>query len=191
VLARGLRALRTVFLDRDGTLNVKPPNGEYITSPGDLVMLPGAAQAVAQLNAVGLRTVLVTNQRWLSGPTGDLACFAAIQARLDQLLAAQGAWLDASYYCPHAIGTCDCRKPDPGMLRRAAREYRFDLARAVIVGDSYADLKAGWSVGAATILLHVSGANITDGAAAMLPDAVADDLPAAVRVILRTLDQAG
>ena len=110
-------------------------------------MLPGAAHAVAQLNAVGLRTVLVTNQRWLSGPTGDPACFAAIQARLDQLLAAEGAWLDASYYCPHAIGSCDCRKPGPGMLRRAAREHRFDLARAVIVGDSDADLMAGRSVG--------------------------------------------
>jgi len=155
-------------------------------------MLPGAARAVAQLNAVGLRTVLVSNQRWLSGPTGDPACFAAIHARLERLLAVEGAWLDVSYYCPHAIGSCECRKPGSGMLRRAAREYGFNLAQTVIVGDTQADLEAGRSVGAATILLRADNVNSTGGASAsVLADAVADDLPAAVRIILQTLDQAG
>ena len=80
--AAGRPAIRTVFLDRDGTLNVKPPEGEYITSPADLVLLPGAARAVADLNAAGLFTVLVTNQRWLSAPIADPALYAAIHARL-------------------------------------------------------------------------------------------------------------
>ena len=182
MLAIGLATVRTVFMDRDGTLNVKPPDGEYITSPDDLVMIAGAARAVAQLNASGLRTVLVTNQRWLSGPAGDAACFAEVQARLHQLLAAEGAWLDASYHCPHALDSCDCRKPAPGMLRRAATDHQFDLLRAVIVGDSDADVEAGRSVGAATILLRADASDISADA-----DAVAADLPAAVRIILQAV----
>jgi D-glycero-D-manno-heptose 1,7-bisphosphate phosphatase len=179
VPASRLRDLSTVFLDRDGTLNVKAPEGGYITSPADLVLLPGAAQAVARLNAAGLRTILVTNQRWLSGPGADPQGYAAIQARLDELLAGEGARLDACFHCPHAAASCDCRKPGSGMLRRAAREYRFDLARAVIVGDAETDMAAGRSVGAAAILLW----DCRD-AASSIADAVVADLPAAVRLIL-------
>lgn len=180
MLAHRLRAVSTVFLDRDGTLNVKPLAGEYITSPAELVLLPGAAQAVAQLNAAGLRTVLVTNQRWLSGPSGDPERYAAIHARLEELLAARGARLDASFHCPHASATCDCRKPGGGMLRRAAAEHRFDLAHAVIIGDSETDMEAGRSAGTVAIFLRGDRA----GPAASMADAVVDDLPAAVRLIL-------
>ena len=177
-----LRYVSTVFLDRDGTINVKPAEGGYITSPAQLVLLPGAAQAVARLNAAGLRTVLVTNQRWLSGAAADPARYAAIHARLEYLLAADGAWLDAAYHCPHAVASCGCRKPEPGMLLRAAADHRIELQRAVIIGDSDADLAAGRSVGAATILLR---RDQTGPAAANADaDAVADDLHAAVRVIL-------
>jgi D-glycero-D-manno-heptose 1,7-bisphosphate phosphatase len=179
--APSLRAIHTVFLDRDGTINVKAPEGQYVTSPADLVLLPGAAQAVARLNAAGMRTVLVTNQRWLSGPSGNSARYAAIHARLTQLLAAEGAWLDAAYHCPHSPGTCDCRKPHPGMLLRAAGELRFELDSAVIIGDSDSDLLAGRAAGTSTILLR-SGA---DGPAAAIAAAVADDLASAVRLILK------
>jgi len=175
-----LRAITTVFLDRDGTLNVKAPEGEYITSPADLVLLPGAAHAVAQLNAAGLRTILVTNQRWLSSPASDPGRYAAIQARLAELLAAEGAWLDASFHCPHPAGSCDCRKPGNGMLLRAAREHRLDLARAVIVGDTEDDMVAGRSAGTAGILLRDRSPDTT----ASIADAVVTDLPAAVRLIL-------
>ena len=185
--APGLGAVRTVFLDRDGTINVRAPEGEYVTSPADLVLLPGAARAVASLNAAGLRTVLVTNQRWLSGPGGDAARYAAIHARLTQLLAAEGATLDAAYHCPHAAASCDCRKPRPGMLRRAAREHRIDLDRAVIIGDSESDLMAGRAAGAATILLRPGA----DGRPVAGADIVADDLPAAVGLILQARGATG
>lgn len=171
----------TVFLDRDGTINAKPPEGQYITSPARLVLLPGAARAIARLNATRVRTVLVTNQRWLSGPAADPACYAAIHARLEQLLAAEGAWLDAAYHCPHAVASCDCRKPEPGMLLRAARDHRIALDNAVIIGDSHADLVAGRSAGTATILLRRGAA----GQNAASADAVADDLDAAIRLILQ------
>jgi D-glycero-D-manno-heptose 1,7-bisphosphate phosphatase len=180
ISALNLRSLHTVFLDRDGTINVKAASGEYVTSPAELVLLPGAAKAVAALNAAGLRTILVTNQRWLSEKSGDPGRYAAVHARLEQLLAREGAWLDAAYHCPHANRACDCRKPGAGMLRRAAREHSFDLAQAVIVGDSDTDLLAGQAAGTATILLRSSGGE------AVGADAVVEDLRAAVRLILHS-----
>ncbi|OBA57558.1 histidinol phosphate phosphatase [Mycobacterium sp. 1100029.7] len=170
-----LRNVRTVFLDRDGTINVKAADGAYIRSPAELVLLPDAAQAVAALNAAGLRTVLVTNQRWLSEPSTDPAHFAAIQQRLRDLLAAHGAHLDAEYHCPHAADSCDCRKPLAGMLVRAAREHGFELTESVMIGDSDADVAAGRAAGAVTVLLRVGGGDA---------DYVVDDLAAAVRLIL-------
>jgi D-glycero-D-manno-heptose 1,7-bisphosphate phosphatase len=173
-----LRRVGTVFLDRDGTINVKAAAGHYVTSPADLVLLPGAGRAIAALNGARLRTVLVTNQRWLSEPGADPRRYAAVHARLEQLLAHEGGWLDAAYHCPHAEGVCDCRKPAPGLLLRAAQEHGFDLSEAVMVGDSEADLMAGRSAGSATILLRAEG-GAADGA-----DVVVEDLAAAVSLIL-------
>jgi D-glycero-D-manno-heptose 1,7-bisphosphate phosphatase len=179
----GLRAGSTVFLDRDGTINARPAAGAYITSPAELVLLPGAAAAIASLNAAGLRTVLVTNQRWLSGPAADPAGYAAIHARLERLLVDQDAWLDAAYHCPHSAACRDCRKPAPGMLLQAARDHQVELSKAVMIGDSDTDLQAGRSAGTATILLRADGHRAPAGNA----DAVVRDLPAAVRLILREL----
>lgn len=176
--AADLRNVRTVFLDRDGTINVGAAEGEYIRSPAELVLLAGSARAIAALNAAGLRTVLVTNQRWLSEKSADPAVFAAIQRRLGELLAREGARLDAAYHCPHAANSCDCRKPLAGMLLRAAQEHHFDLAESVMIGDSDIDMMAGRAAGTATILLR-PGAEESDGA-----DIVVDDLPAAVELIL-------
>jgi len=176
----GVNAVSTVFLDRDGTINAGPLPGKYITSPEDLVLLPGAGPAVAQLNAAGLRTVLITNQRWLSQRSADWVAYRAVQGRLEQLLAVHGAWLDASYCCPHAIAACDCRKPGTGMLQRAAREHRFSLRESLVIGDSETDLEAGRPVGAATILLRSEPTGVPAG----LADAVTTDLMAAVGLIL-------
>ena len=174
------RRLHTVFLDRDGTINVKATDGDYIKSPAELVLLPGVGKAVARLNASSIRTILVTNQRWLSEKSADLRHYVAVHSRLKELLASEGAWLDAAYHCPHAIGKCDCRKPAAGMLRRAAREHCFDLTEAAMVGDTDTDLLAGRAAGTATILL------CSDGGRNRNADAVVDDLGAAVHLILQS-----
>lgn len=176
--APDLRNVRTVFLDRDGTINVKAADGEYIRSPAELVLLPGAATALAALNAAGLRTVLVTNQRWLSEPASDPTHFADVQQRLQELLADQGARIDAAYHCPHAANSCDCRKPGTGMLLRAAAEHAIDLTASVMIGDSDKDMRAGRAAGTATILLRCGGEESPDA------DIVVDDLAAAVGLIL-------
>ncbi|WP_406814309.1 D-glycero-alpha-D-manno-heptose-1,7-bisphosphate 7-phosphatase [Mycobacterium sp. M23085] len=176
--APDLRKVRTVFLDRDGTINVKAAAGEYIRSPAELVLLPGAARAVAALNAAGLRTVLVTNQRWLSEKAAEPAHFTAIQRRLHELLAGEGARIDAVYHCPHAANSCDCRKPLAGMLVRAAREHDFDLTESVIIGDGDTDVTAGRAAGTVTVLLRPGGQASVDA------DFVVNDLAAAVELIL-------
>ena len=174
-----LRRCRTVFLDRDGTVNVKAPDGQYVTSPAELFLIPGAAAAISRLNLAAIRVILVTNQRWLSDPASDPADYARVNARLEKLLAVEGAHLDTAYYCPHDRGCCDCRKPGVGMLTRAAREHRFSLSCAVMIGDSETDIAAGRAAGTATILLR-SGQRPASGDA----DLVADDLAGAVRLIL-------
>jgi D-glycero-D-manno-heptose 1,7-bisphosphate phosphatase len=142
---------------------VKAPEGSYVSRPGQLVLLPGAAAAVARLNRAGVRAVLVTNQRWLARPGAVPADYTATHRRLVDLLAAHGARLDAAYHCPHERGTCDCRKPAPGMLTRAVAELGIDPDRSVIIGDAESDLAAGRAAGVGTILVdggQINGAQI-------------------------------
>ncbi len=174
------RGWHTVFLDRDGTINVGAPRGQYITSPAALVLIPGAVTAIARLNAAAIRVVLVTNQRWLAGPAADLADYARVHARLEEQLAAGGAHLDAAYFCPHDRGQCDCRKPHPGMLQRAAADHGFGLGAAVMIGDSATDVAAGRAAGTATILLGSAAPLSADA------DLAAVDLAHAVDLVLST-----
>jgi len=148
------RAIRWAFLDRDGTLNVKPPAGCYIERPEALELLPGAAEAVKMLNRAGLWTAVVTNQRGIALGRMGSADLDAIHHRLQHLLRQEGAFVDAIYVCPHQIGTCSCRKPAPGLLLTAQREHpTIDFAHAAIVGDSPTDVEAGRRLGLMTVLL--------------------------------------
>jgi D-glycero-D-manno-heptose 1,7-bisphosphate phosphatase len=143
-----------IFLDRDGTLNLKAPEGEYIRHPAELTLLPGAASAVRRINAAGIPAILVTNQRWLSGPAADTTAYLAVARELARQLAVEGAALDACYVCPHAIGGCRCRKPEPGLLLRAAAELGISLADSVMIGDAPTDVQAGLAAGLATVLIN-------------------------------------
>lgn len=142
-----------IFLDRDGTLNKAAPPGRYIRRPAELELVPGAAAAVRLINSTACKAVLVTNQRWLSEPAADARSYVAVEARLRRLLAAGGARLDACYVCPHAADSCQCRKPAPGMLLRAAADLGINLRRSFVVGDSISDVRAGLAVGATSVLI--------------------------------------
>lgn len=142
-----------IFLDRDGTLNKKAAAGEYIEVATDLELLPGAAAAVRRINLAGLPVILITNQRWLSGPTANLAAYAGVESRLTELLAVEGAKLDGSYTCPHRLNSCDCRKPAPGLLHHAASDFHVSLQDSCIIGDSVSDVQAGRAVGARAVLI--------------------------------------
>jgi D-glycero-D-manno-heptose 1,7-bisphosphate phosphatase len=178
----GVPRFSTVFLDRDGTVNVKATEGKYVTWPGDLALVPGAAVAISRLNAASVQVILVTNQRWLSA-LPDVAPYERVHARLEELLAERGAHLDAAYYCPHASGSCRCRKPAPGMLERAADERRFSLTDAVMIGDRESDIAAGRAAGTATILLSAERKRHSRA------NYVAADLDEAVRLIFRVAER--
>jgi D-glycero-D-manno-heptose 1,7-bisphosphate phosphatase len=148
------QTVRWVFLDRDGTLNVKPPAHEYVERPEALHMLPGAAAAVARLNRAGLWVGLVTNQRGVALGRMSVEDLDAVHVRLEELLSDEGANLDAIYVCPHGADECSCRKPKPGLLLQAQRDHpEIDFEHAAIIGDSVSDVQAGRALRLKTILL--------------------------------------
>lgn len=144
---------RAVFLDRDGVLNYDRP--DYIKSPEEFVPIPGAAAAIARLKQAGWVVVVVSNQSGLGRGMFDREALEAVMAKMHAVLAAAGGGVDAVYYCPHAPGAgCNCRKPAPGLLRRAAQEHGLDLARSYMVGDKSSDIACGRAVGARTVRLE-------------------------------------
>lgn len=171
-----------VFVDRDGTLNV-PPSGRYVSDPGDLVLLPGAGAAVAALNRAGIPVLLVTNQQGMATGVLSEARLTAVHGRLSELLAGEGARLDGIYVCPHLAGTCDCRKPQDGLLRRAFTERpSLRPRRCAVVGDSVTDVAAGTALGVHRVLLVGQAAAV--GMSVDQADATAPDLLAAVGSLL-------
>lgn len=174
---------RAVFLDRDGVLNPPEFRAGGLRAPSTLGAFqpyPFAAGAVASLRAAGLLCIVVTNQPDVA--MGDLApdVLDAMHARL-----AREVPVDAIYVCPHASGEgCDCRKPRPGLLRRAADEWGIELGASFLVGDRWRDIDAGRSVGCTTVL--VAGGDAGDAA----PDHRAADLTEAARLILDLVEGA-
>lgn len=177
-----------VFLDRDGTLNEEV---DYLSDPDRLVLIPGAAAAVARLNARGIPVVVVTNQSGIGRGRYGWQDFAAVMSRMSTLLALENARVDAVYASPHhplgqgeyAVTDHPDRKPNPGMLVRAAEEHGLDLSRSWMVGDKSVDLEAGHRAGCKAALVRTGYGMTVDGAGA---DLVAENLAEAVDRILET-----
>lgn len=176
-----------MFLDRDGVMNRKLPEGEYVSSWERFELLPGVVEAVARLNRAGLRVVVVTNQRGVALGRYTAADVEEIHARLQATLASRGARVDAFYYCPHDKRQCGCRKPMTGMFEQARAEFSSIAAESsVMVGDSLSDIEFGRAVGMGTIFVRGDATHRKPGweRGVELADAAADDLSAAVRLIL-------
>jgi D-glycero-D-manno-heptose 1,7-bisphosphate phosphatase len=142
---------KAVFIDRDGVINQKPREGEYITSWDDFHILPGVAGAIALLKKAGYAVIIVTNQRSVAKGLIAIAELEEIHARMRESLALSGATLDGIYYCPHDYESqCKCRKPAPGMLLVAAHALGLDLGSSWMVGDSDIDIQAGKNAGCKT-----------------------------------------
>ncbi len=147
--------VRTVFLDRDGVLNRKAPEGEYVARWEDFEILDGVMAALGRLRGAGLRTIVVTNQRGIALGRYALRDVESIHAKFQELLAASGAQIDAVYICPHDHGECNCRKPLPGLFEQAAAEYPgISAAESVMIGDSRVDMEFGKRLGIRTILIE-------------------------------------
>jgi D-glycero-D-manno-heptose 1,7-bisphosphate phosphatase len=142
-----------VFLDRDGTI---VHDAEYVRDPNKVALLPGAARAIARLNAEGVPVIVVTNQSGIARGLLTHDDYVAVGARLDDLLAAEGARIDASYVCPHhpdVTGTCDCRKPGTLLYRQAADEHAIDLTHSTFIGDRWRDVAPAQELGGRGILI--------------------------------------
>lgn len=152
---QGLPKIRTVFLDRDGVINEKAPEGEYICSAAELHVLPGVPQAIARLNQAGLRTVVVSNQRGIAKGLYTVADVEAIHRAMRETLARDGARLDAIFICPHDKEECQCRKPLPGMFQQAVEAFpEIKAVESVMIGDALTDIEFGRRLGMPTILIE-------------------------------------
>lgn len=177
-----------VFLDRDGTINEEV---DYLHRPEDLVLIPGAAEAVGRLNAKGIPVVVVTNQSGIGRGFYGFDEFNAVTARMAELLALEGAHLDATFVAPHhEQGQGDFahpdhpdRKPNAGMLLRAAEVHGIEIGRSWMIGDKDIDLEAGRRAGCRVALVRTGYGEKVDGT---LADFVAKDLLDAVEHILET-----
>jgi len=175
---------RAVFLDRDGVINRKAPEGGYITSWEEMQFLPRVAEAIARINRAGLLAIVASNQRCVAKGLISEAGLQSLHERMRQELAAAGARIDHIYYCPHELkARCNCRKPAPGMLLAAAREHGIDLPHSWMVGDSDLDIDAGRNAGCKTAL--VKGREVGDNHGA---DLVSGSLFEAAEQILKMIE---
>ena len=185
---------RAIFLDRDGTLNEEDG---YISSPERFRLYSFAAEAVRLINQSGWKAIVLTNQSGVARGYFTETTLIEIHERMEESLRSQGARIDAIYYCAHHpdYGSppyrldCDCRKPRPGLVERAARDFNLDLNRCYAVGDRYRDIEAGHALGARGVMV-MTGFGREEYETERLrwprqPDHAAEDLLEAVKWVLQ------
>jgi len=171
---------RAAFLDRDGVINRKPKEGQYVTRWEEMQFLPGVAEGIALLIGAGFCVIVASNQRCVAKGLLTVRELDLIHQRMCQELAAAGAVITEVYYCPHETQPpCSCRKPAPGMLLSAARAHEIDLTASWMIGDSDIDVEAGKNAGCRTARILKSD-QIASGSA----DVLAQSLLLAVHQIL-------
>lgn len=182
---------RAVFLDRDGTLIEE---SGFLDRLDRLEFFPYTVDVVRSLNRAGFAVVVVTNQAGIARGIVRESFVAEVHQAISSRLAAGGARIDAYYYCPHYstgvvpeyVGACDCRKPAPGLFRRAARDLDLDLTRSFVVGDRWGDIGAAQAIGAPGVLVRsgLGRSQETAGGPGLVPAAVVDTLADAAAWIL-------
>jgi D-glycero-D-manno-heptose 1,7-bisphosphate phosphatase len=179
---------RAVFLDKDGTLIHDVP---YNVNPDLITLAEGVAEGLPLIHAAGYRLIVVSNQSGVARGYFPEQALVAVEARLRQLLSQIGVPLAGFYYCPHyPAGTepgysraCDCRKPQPGLLLRAAREHEIDFARSWLVGDKLDDVETGRRAGCETILIDDGQETEWSLSPQRLPHHIAADLAEAAKIV--------
>lgn len=142
---------RAVFLDRDGLINRKAAEHDYVKCLNEFFFLPDVPEAIARLNRAGYLVFVVTNQRGIARGLMSAADLQSIHEKMCAELQSCGAHIDGIYVCPHDIGQCHCRKPDIGLFLQAERDFQIDKAGSWMVGDSDSDVEAGKRYGVQTI----------------------------------------
>ena len=180
--------MKGAFIDRDGVIIEERG---YAYRIEDFAPLPGAVAALGELQAAGYRLIVITNQSGIARGLYSEEDYLAFSAHMERHLEAQGVRLDAVQYCPHLPEApvaryrldCDCRKPGPAMLQRAARRLDIDLASSIVVGDRGTDIAAGRAAGVGRCFLVRSGHGLAPEEE-RIADGVYKDLAACVRSLL-------
>jgi D,D-heptose 1,7-bisphosphate phosphatase len=189
-----------IFLDRDGVINPYVYNAEFGTvdspnSPDEFTLAPGAGEAIAEFNRLGFLVVVVSNQPGIAKGKFTPAVLEQVDAKMRAGIAVRGGKLDAVYYCLHHPDatvaayrkSCECRKPRPGMLLEAAREWDIDLKNSYMIGDGVTDIEAGRAAGTRTVFIGQSKPYIFEAFEkhGVNPDFMVSTLSDAVEIIQR------
>jgi len=163
-----MHATKLVILGRDGILNIYREG--HVTIPEEWTAVPGALEAVSRINHAGWHVVVATNQSGIGRGMIDMAVINAVHAHMNQQMMAQGARIDAVFFCPHTPEEdCACRKPKPGLLREIGRRYGTDLSQVPFASDTLRDLLAAQAAGCEPHLVQT-------GRAAALSDEQLEDI---------------
>jgi len=153
---------KCVFLDRDGTIN---KSNAFIKNPQDFELIDGAADAIKTINKLGYLAIVITNQPVIARGDVDFETLNLIHMKMETDLGRQGAYIDDLFFCPHHPDKgfpgerpeyktdCDCRKPKPGLIFKAAKKYNIDLSKSYMAGDSIRDAQAGINAGCIPVFL--------------------------------------
>jgi D-glycero-D-manno-heptose 1,7-bisphosphate phosphatase len=180
-------AVEFVFLDRDGVINKKAPEGQYIWQWCDFHALAGVESAIAALNNAGKRVIVVTNQRGIALGLYQLQDVNDLHVRLQKHLENFGAHIDAFYVCPHDKNQCDCRKPGTGLFEQAFHDFPIASTKnSILIGDSISDIQAARKLGLPSILITRDGQSThpSPDSAVSLATVVSNSLIAAVEKYL-------
>ncbi len=189
---------KAIFLDRDGTIVYEVG---FIDNADDLELFPGTADALARAKALGFRLVVITNQSGVARGLFPEDTVVEINNAMQKLLVQARVVLDGIYYCPHhPEGTknayknaCDCRKPAPGMIKKASEDIGLDLKNSYMIGDKLSDIQSGINAGLKTILVRTGYGKDTEISLIhdkldTQPDAIVDTLPEAIEWIINETD---
>ncbi len=149
----GFQLDKIAFLDRDGVVNVKMPDGCYVTNWSEFKFLDGAISGIKLLNDFGYKIIIVTNQRCIAKKIMTEYELNQIHQKMIEVVAASGGEIETIYYCPHDIGECQCRKPNAGLFLQAEKVFAVDKAKSFMIGDSISDVEAGRKYGIQSYLL--------------------------------------
>jgi D,D-heptose 1,7-bisphosphate phosphatase len=180
---------KAIFLDRDGTIVV---DVGYMNNPSQIEFIPGSIDALKKINASGYKAVVITNQAGVARGLLTEDMLQTIDKTLHKHILSGGAHLDALYYCPHHAEhghypykqACECRKPHPGLLKKAERDLKIDLAQSFMIGDRTSDIEAGKRVGTKTVLILNDANRGEEKNLKEQPDHIAKNLLEAVNWIL-------
>jgi len=146
---------KVIFLDRDGVLNRKRPKATYVTKWNEFIWIDGAKKALQMLSMSKFTIIIITNQAGIARGIMTVEDLDNIHNAMKNELALSGIQISAIYYCPHGWDdNCECRKPKPGMLYKAQKDFHLDLTKTILIGDDERDMLAGNEAGCLTYMVN-------------------------------------